>query len=104
MIMMMMIMMIIVIDQVGEIKLEGGGGQGGGAAPAAAPSPSPVAPPSNASSNGDEVEKEPTPAEQSILQKILRTKLVENKQKLEVIRKDPTSPLFSATSFEELPL
>jgi len=44
-------------------------------------------------------------AERSLIQKILRTRLVEtSKAELEVIRKDPTSPLFSATSFEELNL
>jgi hypothetical protein len=88
-------MMIIAIDQVLEMKLEEGGG-GAWVGPSLT---------SNTSSNGDEVEKEPTPAEESILQKILRTRIEESsKQKLEVIRKDPTSPLFSATSFEELPL
>jgi len=52
-----------------------------------------------------EAEADVTPAERSIIQKLLRTRLVETtKQQLEIVRKDPTSPLFSATSFEELSL
>ncbi|CAL8110430.1 unnamed protein product [Orchesella dallaii] len=43
-------------------------------------------------------------SEKSLLQKLLRTKLVQSSKQLEIIQKDPTSPLFSATSFEDLPL
>jgi ATP-dependent RNA helicase DDX19/DBP5 len=45
-----------------------------------------------------------SPAERSLLQKIIRKGLVENKNDIEVQRKDPTSPLFSIKSFEVLHL
>jgi ATP-dependent RNA helicase DDX19/DBP5 len=45
-----------------------------------------------------------SPAERSLLQKIIRRGLVENKNDIEVQRKDPTSPLFSVKSFNELHL
>jgi hypothetical protein len=72
---------------------------GSGDAPAVAPVVS--APGSTTSSKDEPVSH----AEQSIIQKILRTRLVESsKEHLEVIRKDPTSPLYSAKTFEELNL
>ena len=43
-------------------------------------------------------------AEASLLIKVLRNKLVQNKNEVEVHRNDPTSPLHSVKSFEELPL
>lgn len=45
-----------------------------------------------------------TPAERSLLQKIIRKGLVENKNDIEIQRKDPTSPLYSVKSFEALHL
>jgi ATP-dependent RNA helicase DDX19/DBP5 len=45
-----------------------------------------------------------SPAERSLLQKIIRRGLVENKNDIEVQRKDPSSPLFSVKSFEALHL
>ena len=45
-----------------------------------------------------------SPAERSLLQKIIRRGLVENKNDLEIQRRDPTSPLFSIKSFEALHL
>lgn len=49
-------------------------------------------------------EKDLTAAEKSLLRKELRDSLVKNNQKLEVQQQDPTSPLYSAKTFEELPL
>ncbi|EDO46520.1 predicted protein [Nematostella vectensis] len=43
-------------------------------------------------------------AESSLLTKLLRDKLVVTKHEVEVLRSDPSSPLYSAKSFEELPL
>lgn len=43
-------------------------------------------------------------AEASLLIKVLRNKLVQNKNEVEVQRNDPSSPLHSVKSFEELPL
>jgi ATP-dependent RNA helicase DDX19/DBP5 len=45
-----------------------------------------------------------SPAERSLLQKIIRKGLVENKNDIEVQQKDPSSPLYSVKSFEELRL
>lgn len=45
-----------------------------------------------------------TSADLSLMKKLLRSKLVDSKNAVEVIRKDPRSPLFSAKTFEELRL
>jgi len=58
--------------------------------------------PSGISSQTDE--EEITPAERSLLQKIIRKGLVENKNDIEIMRKDPTSPLYSVKTFEALRL
>lgn len=42
--------------------------------------------------------------ERSLLQKIVRTKLINSKCDIEVQRKDPNSPLYSVKSFEALHL
>ena len=52
----------------------------------------------------DEEEKPVSPAERSLLQKIIRKGLVENKNDIEIQRKDPSSPLFSVKTFEALHL
>ncbi|KAK7905142.1 hypothetical protein WMY93_017749 [Mugilogobius chulae] len=43
-------------------------------------------------------------AEQSLLHKIIRTSLVRNRNQVEVLQRDPNSPLFSVKTFEELRL
>ena len=43
-------------------------------------------------------------ADASFLMKVLRRKLVQTKNEVEVQRNDPSSPLHSVKSFEELPL
>ena len=43
-------------------------------------------------------------AERSLLQKVIRKGLIENKNDLEIQRKDPKSPLYSVKSFEALNL
>lgn len=43
-------------------------------------------------------------ADASLLQKIIRKGLIDDKSELDVIRNDPTSPLYSAKTFEELKL
>jgi ATP-dependent RNA helicase DDX19/DBP5 len=43
-------------------------------------------------------------AEKSMLQKVIRNGLVENKNDLEVQRRDPRSPLYSVKTFEALNL
>ena len=52
----------------------------------------------------DEDDKPMSEAEASLLTKILRTKLIPIQHDVEVMRSDPTSPLYSAKSFEELHL
>ena len=49
-------------------------------------------------------DKSTTSAEASLLTKILRTKLINNSNDVEVQRKDPNSPLYSVKTFEELRL
>lgn len=45
-----------------------------------------------------------SPADASLLQKIIRKGLVDTKSEIDVLRQDPNSPLFSAKTFEELKL
>jgi len=49
-------------------------------------------------------EEEITPAERSLLQKVMRTGLIKIKSDIEVMRKDPSSPLYSVKTFEALNL
>ena len=46
----------------------------------------------------------PSAAERSLLQKVIRKGLIENKNDTEIQRKDPNSPLYSVKSFEALNL
>lgn len=43
-------------------------------------------------------------AEQSLLNKLIRRSLVWNRNRVEVLQRDPVSPLFSVKTFEELRL
>lgn len=54
--------------------------------------------------DAEDVPEQFSPAEASILQKIIRKGLVESKNDIEVQRKDPNSPLYSVKSFEALHL
>lgn len=45
-----------------------------------------------------------SPADSSLLQKIIRKGLIDSKSELDIIRQDPNSPLYSAKTFEELKL
>ncbi|XP_021956224.1 ATP-dependent RNA helicase DDX19A [Folsomia candida] len=88
----------ILTTQVNSLKIQQSTTRGSGAGDSNGQVASPAA---TTKEDDDKV----TPAEQSIIQKILRTRLVEtSQQKLEVIRKDPSSPLYSAKTFEELNL
>lgn len=49
-------------------------------------------------------EKEASKADLSLMKKFLRSQLVESKSNVEIIRKDPNSPLYSVKTFEELRL
>ncbi|XP_020630470.1 ATP-dependent RNA helicase DDX19A-like [Orbicella faveolata] len=53
---------------------------------------------------GQEDDDAAVAAESSLLTKLLRSKLIQNKNEVEVQRNDPSSPLHSVKSFEELPL
>ena len=59
---------------------------------------------SDKASNGVNPEDLVAAAERSLLQKVIRKGLVENKNDLEIQRKDPKSPLYSVKSFEALNL
>lgn len=50
--------------------------------------------------DGDKVDL----AEQSLLNKLIRRSLVRNRNQVEVQQRDPTSPLYSVKTFEELRL
>lgn len=52
----------------------------------------------------DKEEPENAPADVSLMRKALRDKLVKIKHEVEVLRKDPNSPLYYVKSFEELHL
>ncbi|XP_011301683.1 DEAD-box helicase Dbp80 [Fopius arisanus] len=54
--------------------------------------------------DGNETDKTPTAAEESLLRKLLHKSLVDSTQELEIQRKNPHSPLYSVKSFEELKL
>jgi len=54
--------------------------------------------------NDENYEKPLTQEESSLMKKLLRDKLVQNNQELEVQQRDPSSPLFSVKKFEELNL
>ncbi|KAM3872118.1 ATP-dependent RNA helicase DDX19A [Diretmus argenteus] len=56
----------------------------------------------SSSSRGDADKVDP--AEQSLLNKFIRHTLVKNRNQVEVLQRDPTSPLFSIKTFEELRL
>ena len=60
--------------------------------------------PENLDKNDENYEKPLTQVESSLLKKMLRDKLVQNNQELQVQQRDPTSPLYSAKTFEELSL
>ena len=51
-----------------------------------------------------EADKSVSPAEASLFNKILHAKLIETKSNLEIQRADPSSPLYSVKSFEDLRL
>jgi len=52
----------------------------------------------------DTSEEQISPAEKSLLQKIIRKGLVETTKDVEVQRQDPNSPLFSVKTFDALHL
>ncbi|GAB6019785.1 DEAD-box helicase Dbp80 [Chamberlinius hualienensis] len=55
-------------------------------------------------SGKDDLDKEESVAEASLIRKILRTKLIQTTHNVEIQRKDPNSPLYSVKTFEELNL
>lgn len=59
--------------------------------------------PKTSAANGD-ANEELSVAEKSLLQKVIRKGLVDNKNDLEIQRKDPNSPLYSVKTFEALNL
>lgn len=54
--------------------------------------------------NSDDVPEQFSPAEASLLQKVIRKGLVDSKQDIEVQRQNPNSPLYSVRTFEALKL
>ncbi len=58
----------------------------------------------SAAATSEKSSEEVSAAERSLLQKVIRKGLVDNKNDLEIQRKDPKSPLYSVRSFEALNL
>ena len=63
-----------------------------------------TAPPPATEEDSDETKEHISPAEKSLLQKIIRRGLVETTKPLDIQRKNPNSPLYSIKSFEALHL
>jgi len=55
-------------------------------------------------SDDDTSEEQISPAEKSLLQKIIRKGLVETTKDIEIQRQDPNSPLYSVKTFDALRL
>lgn len=64
--------------------------------------PETAAPPDGAS--GEEEEKTTSKEDESLLRKLIHSKLVSTKADLEILQKDPNSPLYSVKTFEALNL
>ena len=92
----------------GGLALGSGDGRGAArsTAPAAAAAAAAAAPAPAATGDGAASSSEDTysAAEASMLQKVIRTGLITNKNDIEVQRADPSSPLYSVKSFEALNL
>lgn len=58
----------------------------------------------DAKSDDDTSDEQISPAEKSLLQKIIRKGLVETTKDIEIQRKDPNSPLYSVKTFDALHL
>ncbi|CAO2609967.1 ATP-dependent RNA helicase DDX19B, partial [Lemmus lemmus] len=58
----------------------------------------------NANSEKTDEEEKEDRAAQSLLNKLIRSNLVDNTNQVEVLQRDPSSPLYSVKSFEELRL
>lgn len=68
-------------------------------------SPQEVQPPSQgATAEAGAGDENVTEADISLMRKLLRTKLIDSKNNIEIVRSDPNSPLYSVKSFEELRL
>ncbi|XP_043189230.1 DEAD-box helicase Dbp80-like [Amphibalanus amphitrite] len=109
-------------SRVGGLALGSGDGSGGAKIPAPAAAPAPLRAPAArtataaaaaaaapAAAAGDGAapassEDAYSAAEASMLQKVIRTGLITNKNDIEVQRADPSSPLYSVKSFEALNL
>lgn len=72
--------------------------------PNSTPIPVPPAKDGDLKSDDDTSEEQISPAEKSLLQKIIRKGLVETTKDIEIQRKDPNSPLYSVKTFDALHL
>ncbi|XP_063273913.1 ATP-dependent RNA helicase DDX25 isoform X2 [Prinia subflava] len=67
--------------------------------------PAPPAPPEPPAPRAEAEDEERVPlAEISLMNKLIHTSLVESQEHVEILQRDPSSPLFSIKTFEELPL
>lgn len=82
-----------ITNQVGQVNLHAGGD-----------TPEKSSPTSTSANAQENDEPELSSAEASLIQKLIRSKLVKTTSDVEVQRKDPSSPLYSVRTFEELKL
>ena len=66
--------------------------------------PAPTVKDGDSKSDDDTSEEQISPAEKSLLQKIIRKGLVETTKDIEIQRQDPNSPLYSVKTFDALHL
>jgi len=66
--------------------------------------PTPSVKDDDSKNDDDTSEEQISPAEKSLLQKIIRKRLVETTKAIEIQRKDPNSPLYSVKTFDALHL
>ncbi|XP_035826542.1 ATP-dependent RNA helicase DDX19A [Aplysia californica] len=93
--------------QIDDLRIHKDEGQSGGASPVAVKQTQDNAEQQGAGENkppDESTDDKVSKSDISLLQKLLHSKLVHNKADLEVLRKDPTSPLHSVKSFEALHL
>ncbi|XP_060584005.1 ATP-dependent RNA helicase DDX19A-like [Ruditapes philippinarum] len=87
-----------------QVASASGGATGGPTAGATAGAGDSASPKKESGAAGEEEESSASKEEESLLRKLLHSKLVSTKADLEVLQKDPNSPLYSVKSFEALNL
>ncbi|XP_019715007.1 ATP-dependent RNA helicase DDX19B-like isoform X1 [Hippocampus comes] len=90
-------------ESIGNLQLKDTPGENGTSIPSAGGTVAKSGDKTSGDKTTDEDESEDKAA-QSLLNKLIRSNLVNNTNQVEVLQKDPNSPLYSVKSFEELRL